>query len=405
MPLTDVVIRNAKPRDKAYKLADGDGMYLMVQANGSKLWRMKYRHQGKEKSMAFGRYPEVSLSEAREKRFNARKLLSSGIDPMAQKKEAEQEEKARTENSFQNIGDEWLDKSSKKWTPDHAERVKRRIERNLYPKLGKRPIHDIKPSELLDAIRVVEKRGATELSHRVLQNASRIFRYAIATGKAEHNIAADLQGALEAYKETHYPTITIKELPEFITKLEAYETTQQNKLAIKILMHTFLRQGELRHGRWCDVDFDAQEWRIPAEFMKMKEEHIVPLASQTIDLLHELKEISGAGVYMFPSQNRQKHPVMSENTINSVLKRMGYKGKLVGHGFRALASTTLNEMGFRPDVIERQLAHAERNKVREAYNRAEYLPERRKMMQHWADYIQSLSDDSNVVTVNFGKVS
>lgn len=402
MPLNDVTIRTAKPKDKPYKLSDGDGMFLHIYPNGSKYWRMKYRIAGKEKLLALGVYDEVTLREARDKRHEARKLLSQGIDPSLQKQEEKQLTSAKQTNTFRAIAAEWHHNNKNTWTEAHAARVWRRVEANLIPRLGKMDITDITPEDLLMTIRQIEKRGATELSHRVLQTCGAIFRYAIATGKAQHNITADLQGALVAHKAEHYPTINAKELPVFIKKLHDADTTLQNKLAIRLLMHTFVRQGEMRQGRWCDIDMDAAEWRIPAEFTKMRDEHIVPLSKQVLSILDELRTLTGNSPYLLPSQHRQKHPIMSENTINNVLKRMGYKGKLVGHGFRALASTTLNEMGYSPDVIERQLAHAERNKVRAAYNRAEYLPQRRELMQTWSDYLDA-SEGGKVIVGAFGK--
>lgn len=365
MALNDTTIRNAKPKDKPYKLSDGEGMFLLVHPNGSKYWRLKYRVMGKEKLLALGTYPEVSLSDVRDKRSTARKMLASGIDPNIHKKEHKRQAKSNAENTFEAIARDWHNANLAKWTPEHGAKILRRLERNIFTEIGMRPIKDIKPTEVLDAIRKVEKRGATELSHRILQNCSTVFRFGIATGLADYNPAGDLQGALKSHKAQNYPAFTANELPTFLAKLEAVETSPQNKLAIKLLLLTFVRQGEMRQAKWEHVDWKAKEWRIPAENTKMRTRHIVPLAKQTLSLLKELQTITGESPYLFPSQQRQKKPVMSENTVNMVLKRMGYKGQMVGHGFRALASTALNEMGFKPDIIERQLAHAERNKVRD----------------------------------------
>ena len=390
MALTDTTIRNAKPKESPYKLTDGDGMFMLVHPNGSKYWRLKYRILGKEKLLALGKYPEITLIKAREERGKARKLIASGIDPSLKKQENKQLAILEIENNFESLARSWHDANINKWTKEHAEKVIYRLEKNIFTYIGNRPIKEIKPAELLVVIKKIEDRGATELSHRILQNCILIFRYAIATGRAEYNPAADLQGALKTHKAKNYPAITVKEVPELLRRLKIEETSLQNKIAVKLLLFTFVRQGEMRKSLWEHVDWEAKEWRIPKENTKMRERHIVPLADQVIALLKELQQIKGDNKYLFPSQHFQKHPIMSENTICSLLKRMGYKDKMVGHGFRSTASTALNEMGFRSDVIERQLAHSERNKVRAAYNRAEYLAERREMMQKWADYLDTL---------------
>lgn len=396
MPLTDTAIKNAKPKEKSYKLTDGDGLYLLVHPNGGKYWRMKYLYVGKEKLLSFGTYPEISLVDARSKRLDARKLLANGADPRGARKEEKRKAVYDASNTFASVANEWFEVNRPKWTDDHAARLWRRLEANIISEFGDRPITEVKALDLLDALRKIEKRGATELTHRLLQICSVIFRYAVLTGRISYNPAGDLRGALIPHKATNHPTITSRELPDFLKKLEAIETSVQNKLAIRLLLLTFIRQGELRQGKWEDVDFVAKEWRLPSETTKMREEHIVPLAEQTIAVLKELKEITGYGELMFPSQQRRRNAIMSENTINQIIHKMGYKDKLVGHGFRALASTTLNEMGFQPDVIERQLAHMERNKIRAAYNRAEYLPQRREMMQKWADFLDSKRKETNV---------
>lgn len=391
MPLTDTAIKNAKPKAKPYKVTDGDGLYLLVKPNGGKYWRFKYLYVGKEKLLALGTYPEVSLGDAREKRFTARKLLANGADPSSKRKEEKRRKAYNVENSFQVVAKEWFDVNKPKWTPDHAARLWRRLERHIMPCIGDRPIVEIKSLELLDVLRKVEKHGITETSHRLLQTCGVIFRYAVLTGRIQYNPIQDLKGALAPHTSKSHPTIEAREIPDFLRQLDAVETTGLNKLAIRLLMFTFVRQGELRQAKWEDVDITAKEWRLPAHTTKMRDLHIVPLAKQTIALFAALKRLTGDGDLLFPSQQRRRHAIMSENTINHVLHKMGYKDKLVGHGFRALASTTLNEMGFPPDVIERQLAHAERNKIRAAYNRAEYLPQRRDMMQKWADYLQEKS--------------
>lgn len=394
MALTETSIRALKPSGKAQKVYDTGGLYLSITPSGAKSWRFKYRMFGKEKKLALGNYPLITLKEARLKRDEAKKQLLSGIDPSAQRQADKRMAALSASNSFKAIAEEWHKTNKAKWTERHASVLLRRLELHIFPHIGHRPVKEIKPMEVLDAIRRIEKRKATHLSHRLLQVCKLIFRYAIVTERAEYNAAADLQGALVAHKEKHYPTLKAKELPQFIEALDAVKTTVQNKLAVRLLLHTFMRQGELRHSKWADINWDHKEWYIPAENTKMRDSHLVPLSSQALTLLNELRALTGWSSYLFPSQQRQKNPVISENTINVVIKRMGYEGKIVGHGFRALASTILNEHGFKPDVIERQLAHAERNKVRAAYNRAEYLPDRRKMMQWWSDYLQAAENIS-----------
>jgi integrase len=400
MLLSDIKVQKAKPQNKPYKLKDGEGLFLLIHPNGGKYWRFRYMYAGKEKMLALGTYPEISLLEARDKRLAARKLVAAGSDPGLQKKQEKRRAIYNAENTFQAVAKEWFDTNKPKWTPEHAERLWRRLELHIMPEIGDRPIIDLKALDLLDALRKVEKRGTTETSHRLLQTCGVIFRYAVVTGRIKYNPTHDLKGALAPHKPENHPTIQAKEIPDFLKQLILVETTRINKLAIRILMLTFVRQSELRQAKWDDIDLRAKEWRLPAHTTKMKDLHIVPLAKQTIKLLEELKKLTGEGELLFPSQQRRRHAMMSENTINHVLKKMGYKDKLVGHGFRALASTTLNEHGFRADIIERQLAHAERNKVRAAYNRAEYLPDRIKMMQWWADYLDRADrNESKIITL------
>jgi integrase len=389
MALTEIKIKNAKPKARSYKLADGFGMFLLVHPNGSKYWRLKYRVAGKEKLLALGVYPETSLSKAREERDKARKLLLEQADPALKKKEDKRLQAYRAGNSFAAVAKEWFETNKTKWVPDHAQRLWRRLELHIMPEIGSDPIAEIKPLYLLDSLRKIEKRGTTETAHRLLQTCNAIFRYGVITGRMTYNPAQDLRGALTPHRAQNHPTITAKELPDFFKRLEQVETSPQNKIAILMTMQTFVRQGELRHAEWRDIDWKEKEWRIRPETTKMKEWHIVPLSKQTLALLKLLKEITGHSAYLFPSQQRRKHAVMSENTVNKVLHMMGYKDRLVAHGFRALASTILNESSpFQKDAIERQLAHMERNQVRAAYNRAQYLDERRKMMQWWADYLE-----------------
>jgi integrase len=402
MPLSDKTVRSAKPKDKQYKLADAQGMHLLVKPNGGKYWQLRYRFAGKEKLLALGTYPQVSLLEAREKRLKARKLLEQNVDPLQAKQEEKRQATYKSENTFSLIMQEWHEARIGGWTPRHAAKILRRFEVDVFPSLAHRPINEITPPELLSVVRAIESRGAIDIAHRVLQTCSQIFRYAIAIGKAERDISADLRGALKTRKKAHYAYLKAVDLPEFLSKLEAYDGNLQTKLAIKLLMLTFVRTVELRGAKWEEINFDAAEWRIPAERMKMKQLHIVPLSRQAIAVLKELQGLHTQD-FIFPNNaNPLKH--MSENTILFALYRMGYHSKATGHGFRATASTILNEKGFRSDVIERQLAHGERNQVRASYNHAEYLSERRQMMQWWADYLDEVAGNGEVVKVEFGKV-
>jgi integrase len=404
MPLTDVVCKSAKPTDKPRKLADAHGLYLEVTPNGGKYWRLKYRFGGKEKRLAIGVYPETSLAEAREKRAEARKLLAANIDPSQAKKEEKRQTILKYENTFEVMAREWHENQKGVWTERHAYYVLRRLETDIFPALSARPMSEITASELLAVLRLIEERGAIDLAHRALQTCGQVFRYAIVTGKAERDVSADLRGALKTKKAVHHAHIQEHELPEFLERLDSYEGLLQTKLALKLLLLTFVRTTELRAAQWSEINFGTSEWRIPAERMKMRQLHIVPLSKQAIVILEALKSMNGHSSFIFPNHSNSKK-CMSENTVLFALYRMGYHSRATGHGFRSTASTILNETGFRSDVIERQLAHGERNKVRASYNHAEYLPERRKMMQHWADYLEGVAESkSNVVVGKFGGI-
>jgi len=392
MPLTDLACRNAKPSEKSRKIADGGGLYLEIMPSGSKYWRLKYRFLGKEKRLAFGVYPEVSLVEARGKRDDARKLIASGKDPSELKKEEKRIAELNSENTFEAIAREWHGQRKHEWVASHAESVLVRLERHVFKKLGTRPIVDIDAPELLAVFRVVEKSGALDMAQRIMQYCGKVFMYAIATGRIRRNPVPDLKGALKSPVRKHHAHIGANELPEYLEKLEAYDGNPITKLALKFLLLTFVRTTELRAAEWSEINFDKAEWRIPAERMKMKETHIVALSTQAIAVLRELQNHSGNREHIFPNE-RTPSKFMSENTMLYALYRMGYHSRTTGHGFRSTASTILNEHGFAPDVIERQLAHGERNKVRAAYNHAQYLPERRKMMQWWADYLEGVKND------------
>jgi integrase len=388
--LSDAKVRNAKPQTKPYKISDGEGLFLLVAPSGSKYWRFKYLFAGKEKLLALGVYPEISLGKARERRAQAREMVADGKDPSEAKREARRLAVLKGENTFEAIAREWHKSRLHSWSENYAGKVLKSLERDVFPKLGTRPIADISAAELLSALRAVEKRGVNETAHRVKQLCGMIFLYAVASDLAKHNPAADLKSALQPVKKKHYHYLQADELPEYLQKLEAYDGEPMTKLALKMLLLTFVRTIELRGAEWSEINFDKAEWRIPAERMKMKDPHIVPLSRQAIEVLKELQKHSGNRVHIFPNSNR---PItyMSENTMLFALYRMGYHSRTTGHGFRSTASTVLNENGFRSDVIERQLAHAERNSVRRAYNHAQYLTERREMMQWWADHLDEIA--------------
>ncbi|NCP62051.1 MAG: tyrosine-type recombinase/integrase [Alphaproteobacteria bacterium] len=404
MSLTDIVCKTAKPEAKSRKLSDGAGLYLEVMPNGSKYWRLKYRYSGKEKRLAFGVYPEVSLKEAREKRDEARKTLADGQDPSQLKKQKKLTQYISSNNSFEIIAREWHTDRKSAWTERHATYVLRRLEADIFPILGFKAVQDITAPELLAALKKIESRGAVDIAKRALQTTGQVFRYAIATGRAERDISSDLKGALKTRKKENYSYLEARELPDFLSKLENYDGELQTKLAFKLLLLTFVRTGELRGAKWEEIDLEKNEWRIPAERMKMRTPHIVPLSTQAISILKELEPISGHREHIFPNRNKPM-TCISENTILYAIYRMGYHSRATPHGFRATASTILNEHSFHSDVIELQLAHAERNKVRASYNHAQRLTERRAMMQWWADYLASLSREDNVTLVNFQKTA
>jgi integrase len=401
VPLTDIAIRRIKGTDRAYKLADSNGLYLLVQPNGSRLWRHKFRFAGKEKSLAYGQYPEVSLAEARERRDDARKLLRRGIDPAAKRREEKRDARISAATAFEAVAREWHEIMSDSWTDNHAGYVMRRLEADAFPALGPRAIADVTASEVLDVIRKVERRGARELAHRLLQSISAIFRYAIATDRAKCDPTRDLRGALKPVLHGNFAALDEKDLPEFMRRLATNESRMfaRTRIAVDLLMRTFVRTGELIGARWEEFDLAKKEWTLPAGRMKRRREHIVPLATQVLELLEQLRHIDAEGELLFPGMGRRSES-MSNNTVLAALQRMGYQGKMTGHGFRALASTILNAQGFNPEAIERQLAHVERNKTRAAYNRnphLHHLPERRKMMQHWSDYLDGIARGANVV--------
>jgi integrase len=390
--LTDTKVRSVKPREKSYKIADGKGLFLVVKPNGSKYWRFRYHFGDKEKLLAIGIYPDVSLADARRKRDDARKLLADDTDPGIAKQLKKRAKKLAAENSFEAIAREWNIKFASKWTPEHGAKILLRLEKDIFPWLGYRPIIEIAAPELLAVLRRIENRGAIETAHRTLQNCSQIFRYAIATGRAERDVSADLRGAIPPVKKRHLASITDpKAIGDLLRTLNDYNGHFVTKCALQLAPLVFVRPGELRKAEWSEFNFETAEWRIPPEKMKMRITHIVPLSTQALVILREIQALTSNGKYVFPSLRTLSRP-MSNNAVLGALRRLGYtKDEMTGHGFRSMASTLLNEQGWNRDAIERQLAHAERNNIRAAYNYAEYLPERRKMMQHWADYLDTLT--------------
>lgn len=398
MPLTDTAIRNAKPSAKPIKMFDENGLFLLVTPNGGKWWRFKYRFGGKEKLLSFGTYPEVSLKESREKRDDARKQVAAGIDPGEHRKAHKAAKLDRAANSFEVVAREWFAKYSANWAASHADKIIRRLEKDIFPWLGGRPIMEITAPELLTILRRIENRGALETAHRALQNCGQVFRYGVATGRTERDPSGDLKGALPPTKQKHHASITDpKAIGELLRAIDGYQGSLVTKCALKLAPLFFVRPGELRKAEWAEFNFDSSEWRIPASRMKMREQHIVPLSSQALALLQELQALTGNGRYVFPGARTNGRP-MSENTVNAALRRLGYSNdEMTGHGFRSMASTLLNEQGWNRDAIERQLAHAERDNVRAAYNYAEHLPERKRMMQRWADYLDNLKSGADVI--------
>jgi integrase len=401
MPLSDTSIRSAKPAAKPQRLFDGGGLYLEVSPAGGKLWRLKYRHGGKEKRLALGTYPDTGLKNARDKRDAARKLLAAGVDPGEQRKAAKAAGDERAANSFEAVAREWHAKQSATWVELHASRIMLRLENDVFPWLGSRPIADVTAKELLATVNRIVDRGAVESAHRVLQNCGQVLRYAIATGRAERNPVADLRGALPPVKQTHLAAIIEPDaIGGLLRSMDAYNGSLVTKCALRLAPLVFVRPGELRQAEWAEFDLDGAQWNIPAEKMKMREPHLVPLAPQAVAILCELYALTGRGRYVFPSARGPQRP-MSNNAVLSALRRMGYAtDEMSGHGFRAMARTVLDEvLHFRPDYIEHQLAHAVKDPNGRAYNRTAHLAERRKMMAGWADYLDTLKNGGNVVSM------
>ena len=394
MPLTDTAIKKAKPGAKPSKLSDGKGLYLLVSPAGSKLWRWKYRVLGKEKVLALGAYPAVSLAQAREGQDKARKMLATGNDPMVIRKADKLASRAVAENSFESVARKWWDHWKPARSEQHAGQVMRRFEADVFPHIGARPVTEIQASELVAMLKAVSGRGANDLAQRALQTSGQVFRYAIAHGLAKRNPAADIKPSdvLPSRQKQNMARIDGKELPELMRSIDACQGTPITRMAMKLMAMTFVRTTELIGARWDEFDLGDMRWDIPASRMKMKTPHIVPLSTQAVSVLKTLHLVTGHSPLLFPGE-RDHEKSMSNNTILKALQRMGYKGRMTGHGFRGVASTLLHEMGFDHAHIELQLAHQERNEVSAAYNHATYLRQRATMMQHWSDYLDACTKE------------
>jgi integrase len=389
MKLNARQVETAKPKEKPYKMADGGGLYLLVKTNGSRYWRLKYRIDGKEKLLALGVYPDVSLAEARAKRDEARKGIARGIDPLEVKKEQKVEREAQVKNTFQEIALEWHNMKVKKWSAGYASDILEAFKKDVFPFIGQRPVADIKPLELLNVLKKMESRGATEKAKKVRQRCGEVFRYAIVTGRAEYNPAPDLTSAMQGHESTHYPFLTTEELPAFFKALAGYSGSELVVLAARLLIITGLRTGELRGALWSEIDTKKALWEISAERMKMRRPHTIPLSSQALAIIEQIRAMTGQFPLLFPGRN-DPSKTMSEASINQVFKRIGYTGRVTGHGFRHTMSTVLHEQGYNTAWVETQLAHVDKNAIRGTYNHAQYLDGRREMLQWYADYMDLL---------------
>ncbi|MDE1484428.1 tyrosine-type recombinase/integrase [Xenorhabdus bovienii] len=402
MKLTDMAIKRAKPKEKSYTLADGNGLSLLVETNGSKGWRYRYQFTGKTKMISLGIYPVVTLTEARAKRDEARKQVANGINPSEARKAEKVASISQSENTFKNIALEWYEGRKDRWSVGYRDDMMDAFEKDVFPYIGDRPIADIKPMELLEVLSVMEKRGTTEKLKKVRQRCGEVWKYAIITGRAEYNPAPDLASAFVPHKREHYAHLSVSELPEFLSSIDKYMGSQIVRVALRILILTGVRPGELRKAEWSEINFDTGIWEIPAEKMKMRRPHIVPLSEQVIELLKQIHPISGSYQYIFPSRtDYRKH--ISDMALNTMIRRMGYSGRATGHGFRHTMSTILHEQGYNTAWIETQLAHVDKNSIRGTYNHAQYLDGRREMLQWYADYMDALERGENVVHGTFGK--
>ncbi|MDB6063317.1 MAG: integrase [Verrucomicrobiaceae bacterium] len=401
MALTDTAVRQAKPKEKPYKLSDSQGLYLDVRPGGSKLWRLKYRIAGKEKLYAIGSYPEISLSDARIERDKARKLIAIGTDPVHDRKEQGRARALADGNTFDGLATEWLAYNSPRWAKSTAYKANLYLKNALIPVLGTRPVAKITRPELVDFIRSIEKRETFDVAKKCRQWLNQIFRYALAKGLIQYNPATDLDiVAAAGPRVRHHPFVPPAELPALLDAVANYKGNFLTKCAVRLLMLTAVRPGELRAAPWSEFDLDNALWTIPADRMKMRRAHVVPLPKQAVAILRDLELLTGRFDLVFAGRNDPKRP-MSENTINKCLGDLGYKGRQTGHGFRHMLSTELNGKGYNKDWIERQLAHGDNDEIRATYNHAQYIDQRRDMMQWWADRLEQLETSSNVIPVDF----
>lgn len=394
MKLTDTQIKRMKPNTKPYKVSDGGGLFLWVTPSGGKVWRWTYRHEGRGKLMTFGKYPDVPLALARERHAQARKVLATGTDPMAERKA----EKAAAEDSFQSIASLWLEHWQDGKSPRHVAYVKRRMDTDILPCLGARPVAAIVAPELVAMTQAIQQRGARDIAKRALETTGQVFRYAIAHGYARRNPASEIRPGdiLKSARKVNYARVDARELPELLRAIEVYQGTHVTRFALKLIALTFVRTSELIGAKWAEFDLEAARWDISAERMKMRTPQIVPLSRQALDALDTLRTLTGQSEWLFPGDRNAKKP-MSNNTILKALERMGYKSRMTGHGFRGLASTILHEQGYNHEHIELQLAHAPRDAVSAAYNHALYLKPRAKMMQDWADFLEQTQRGGKVL--------
>ncbi|HDR8985760.1 TPA: integrase arm-type DNA-binding domain-containing protein [Burkholderia vietnamiensis] len=400
MPLTDIQVRNAKASATPYKLTDGNGMFLLVQPNGAKYWRLSYRFLGKQKTLALGVYPAVTLATARKKRDEAREQIAAGIDPGEAKKDAKRAAEIAAANSFEAVAREWFDSQRPGWSDGYAEKVLNSLEVDVFPKIGPRPIAEIDSPQMLSIVREVEARGVRETAKRILQRSRAVFQYGIMTGRCSRNPAADIDAQTVLKKGPgvqHMARVKATEIPQLMRDIDAYQGDLVTRLALRLMALTFVRTTEMIRAEWSEFDEAAAEWRVPPERMKMRDPHIVPLSRQALDVLAQLRALNGQHRFVFYSVQGRSH--ISNNTMLYALYRMGYKSRMTGHGFRGLAATALRELGFGRDVVERQMAHAERNQVTAAYVHAEYLPERRRMMQVWGDHLDRLKAGAEIIPI------
>jgi len=401
--LTNVLIRNAKPKDKLYRIADGKGLNLEVPPDGAKRWRFRYRFGGKQKMISLGTYPEVSLKTARERLDAARKSLADGVDP-SQIRKAEKAARSEIENTFEAVAREWIEQRSTFWAERHTAEVSRKLEYDAYPTIGARPVSEIDAPEILALLRRIENRGARETAHRVREHIGQVIRYAVATGRAKRDPTGDLRGALAPVKPRNFAALTgAEDFANLLRGIDNYSGSSVVRCALRLAPLVATRPGELRRAEWVEVNLEQAEWRIPAAKTKQRRPHIVPLSRQAAGVLEEIRPLTGNSRYVFPS-NRSFVKPMSENTLNAAMRSMGFtKTEMTAHGFRSVFSTTLHELGWPSHLIEKQLGHVERNRVKAAYDHSAHLKERREMMQSWADHLDSLKSGADVVPIRRAK--